>query len=1043
MAPLLPPVEGRVENLLFRFVSVPPASQPAPTKPQKECIPIPSPGLQRIERDVSGQSDALPPSPLSPVGVLRSSSSPLRRPDHQQPLRSLRPQLRRPDDRFPQRAQVSVTHTHTVDAYAVTADAPAVPPVPPRCPAAGTPVVPLIPLVRPLGAWLQLPSPSRWVLRTIRLGYEIQFNRHTPKFAGIRFTTVKASVAHVLLAEVEVLLAKDAIEPIPLTEMRSGFYSPYFIVPKKGGGLRPILDLRVLNKSLQKRSFRMITPKQIFSAIRPQDWFAAIDLKDAYFHVSILPRHRPFLRFAFEGRAYQYKVLPFGLSLSPRVFTKVVEAALKPLRESGVRILAYLDDWLIIAHSRRTLCEHRDLTLQHLARLGLRVNWEKSKLCPTQRISFLGMELDSIDLSARLTEERVQSILTCLGSFRGKNAVPLKQFQRLLGRMAAAAAVTPLGLLHMRPLQRWLHDRVPRRAWRAGIHRVTITPACRLTFPPWSDPAFLRAGVSMRQVSRHAFVHTDASDTGWGATYDELTASGVWTAPQLHWHINCRELWAVYLGLVRFATELRGKDVLVRSDNTATVAYINRQGGLRSRHLSHLARHLLLWSQKHLRSLRAIYIPGSLNTAADALSRAARPGEWRLHPQTVQLIWRKFGRAQIDLFASPDNTHCRLFYSLTEGSLGVDALAHSWPRGMRKYAFPPVSLSDLPQAVSNTIDAARAPSTRRAYALKWNLFVTWCSSQREDPRECPINIVLLYLQHRLDGRLSPSTIKVDIAAISAHHSLINGRSVGQHDLVIRFLRGARRLNPSRPPSIPPWDLSMVLKALQSPPFEPLQSASLKLLSMKALTLLALASVKRIGDLHAFSVDDSCLQFGPSVSSVTLRPRPGYVPKVPTTPFRDQVVSLQALPLEQANPTEALLCPVRALRFYVDRTQSFRTSDQLFVCYGGQQKGKAVTKQRMSHWIVDTIALAYNLQGIPCPFNLRAHSTRSVASSWALARGSSLTDICRAAGWATPNTFIRFYNVRIEPVSSRVLSSPGRTRRADSQVGLQPPTEAPN
>ncbi len=154
----------------------------------------------------------------------------------------------------------------------------------------------------------------------------------------------------------------------------------------------------------------------------------------------------------------------------------------------------------------------------------------------------------------------------------------------------------------------------------------------------------------------------------------------------------------------------------------------------------------------------------------------------------------------------------------------------------------------------------------------------------------------------------------------------------------------------------------------------------------------------------------------------LSPRPGYVPKVPTTPFRDQVVSLQALPLEEADPALALLCPVRALRLYTDRTQSLRTSDQLFVCYGGQQKGKAVSKQRMAHWIVDAIALAYQAQGVPCPLRLRAHSTRGVASSWALARGASLTDICRAAGWATPNTFARFYSLRVEPVSSRVLTS---------------------
>ncbi len=707
------------------------------------------------------------------------------------------------------------------------------------------------------------------------------------------------------------------------------------------------------------------------------------------------------------------------------------------------------------------------------------------------------MELDSVSQTVRLTQERAQSVLNCLNTFKNRTAAPLKQFQRLLGHMAAAAVVTPLGLLHMRPLQHWLHGRVPRWAWQSGTLRVQVTPACRQTFTPWSDLSFLRAGVPLEQVSKHAVVYTDASAKGWGATFNGHAVLGVWTGPQLHWHINCLELLAVHLALNRLKRRLRGEHVLVRTDNSATVAYINRQGGLRSRRMSQLARHLLLWSRKHLRSLRAIHIPGLLNRTADELSRAALPGEWRLHPQTVQLIWRRFGLAQVDLFASLETSHCQLFYSLTDGTLGTDALAHSWPRGLRKYAFPPVSLlaqtlckvreeeeqillayqdlvpradaprdspsladsseegstdsetghlmapasrpletsclvprrdaevlSDLPQEVVNTITLARAPSTRHAYALKWNLFVEWCSSHTEDPRRCPIRVVLSFLQQELERRLSPSTLKVYVAAIAANHDPGEGKSVGKHDWVVRFLRGARRLNPPRPPSIPSWDLSLVLRALQQGPFEPLQTVEPKFLSMKTLLLLALASIKRVGDLHAFSVDDSCLQFGPADSQIILRPRPGYVPKVPTTPFRDQVVSLQALPPEEADPALALLCPVRALRHYVDRTQSFRTSDQLFVCHGGRQKGNAVSKQRMAHWIVDAITLAYQAQGVPCPFRLRAHSTRSVASSWALARGASLTDICRAVGWATPNTFARFYSLRVEPVSSCVLTSNG-------------------
>ncbi len=163
--------------------------------------------------------------------------------------------------------------------------------------------------------------------------------------------------------------------------------------------------------------------------------------------------------------------------------------------------------------------------------------------------------------------------------------------------------------------------------------------------------------------------------------------------PQLLWHINCLDLWAVHLALRQFRPLLLGKHVLVRTDNTAAVSYINWLGGIRSHRMSQLARHLLLWSHTQFKSLRADHIPGKLNRAADALSRQLTfPGEWRLHPETIRLIWSQFGEAQVDLFASPESSHCQLYFSLTKGPLGTDALAHSWPQALRKYAFPPVSL---------------------------------------------------------------------------------------------------------------------------------------------------------------------------------------------------------------------------------------------------------------------------------------------------------------------------------------------------------------
>ncbi len=185
----------------------------------------------------------------------------------------------------------------------------------------------------------------------VRRGYTLQFARRPPRFRGVLATTVRREDAQVLRTEVMNLLEKEAIEIVPPAQSESGFYSRYFLIPKKDGGLRPILSLRLLNHALMKRLFRIITLKQILAQICPGDWFMLLDLKDTYFHIQVAPHHRRFLRFAFEGVAYQYKVLPFGLSLASRSFTCCIDMALSPLRQMGICKINYLDDWLILAQS--------------------------------------------------------------------------------------------------------------------------------------------------------------------------------------------------------------------------------------------------------------------------------------------------------------------------------------------------------------------------------------------------------------------------------------------------------------------------------------------------------------------------------------------------------------------------------------------------------------------------------------------------------------------------------------------------------------------
>ncbi|XP_061094957.1 uncharacterized protein LOC133126631 [Conger conger] len=468
--------------------------------------------------------------------------------------------------------------------------------------------------------------------------------------------------------------------------------------------------------------------------------------------------------------------------------------------------------------------------------------------------------------------------------------------------------------------------------------------------------------------------------------------------------------------------------VLIRSDNKATVAYVNRQGGTKCPHLHRLAVRIWTWAYPRVRSLRALYVPGQLNCGADLLSRGGpSPLEWCLHPLVVAEAQTVDGRC------SPAADRRPVATSPAPGppvSGGGDHFS-SPPKQAAPHGLAPVRSRlvnmGLSKAAVNTIQHARAISTTMAYKGRWEAFETWCLERSQDPLVCPVSVVLNFVQSLLDKGLSLSTIRGYVFAISACHTGYSGSTVAAHPLVKRFIQGVRRLKPVAPPRVPQWDLTVVLKALCSPPFEPLESVEWRALSLKVALLTALVSAKRVSDLCALSVHPDCLSFSGS-DRVVLRPNPAFTPKVITTSFRSRVLDLVAFkPPPHDDEEDAMLhklCPVRALSIYVRRSQPIRQADQLFVCYGAAAKGKPVTAQRFSHWLTDAINWAYECMGLPPLSEVRAHSTRSMAASRALFKGVSVQDICTAASWSSPCAFVRFYllDASTPSVAHAVLSS---------------------
>lgn len=536
-------------------------------------------------------------------------------------------------------------------------------------------------------AWRKV-TQDPWVLNAVQ-GVEIPFTS-TP-YQTIEPREYKMAHAQKQLMDQELKLLRDKGVIQVSAEEEGQFISNIFSRPKPNNRIRIIFDLNELNDFVEYQKFKMTSLKTAYSLLSPGAFMASIDLRDAYYSVSITKEHRKYLKFRWDNTLYQFNALPNGLACAPRFFTKIMIPVFAHVRAQAGNCFQYIDDSFIIDQTWQG-CKDTVTTLHNtLGELGFFVHEEKSVTCPTTEITFLGFRINSINMSVTPTEEKREKMVKVGSQLLQKEWHKLRAVAGFVGLANSYSESSQYGGNHIKEIEMdlikalavnrgnfeafmWLHN--------SSKHNIN-----------WWLSSIGSLAKDLRVRNPDDTMYTDASNQGWGAVMNGKKANGRWTEIQARDHINVLELRAVMFGLESLYTSER-RVIKIMTDNATTVAYINRQGGVKSKECQRQAKRIWLWAEKTQNWIIAAHIPGKQNVIADLCSRQFKDNtEWQLSESIFEQCCNLWGTPTIDLFAAFNNTKTVRYAAWLPdpGAEIIDAFSIVWNHKLI-YCFPPFAL---------------------------------------------------------------------------------------------------------------------------------------------------------------------------------------------------------------------------------------------------------------------------------------------------------------------------------------------------------------
>jgi hypothetical protein len=443
----------------------------------------------------------------------------------------------------------------------------------------------------------------------------------------------------------------------------------------------------------------------VVSSVQAEDDLVTLDLKNGFFHVKIDPCYRDYLGFQFQNTYYRWTVCPFGLNCSPFYFNKVLSPVTAFLRSQGIRLVLYVDDFLIAA-KHNCIIDHRDFVIQTLEELGFLINYDKCVLNPSNRAEFIGYSIcsDGPDGSPWFytLHTKIRKLKNDITRSLAKGYIYARVLAKICGQAIAMSKAIVPGKLKLRALYGLLSKK---RSWS---DRLFIDPDARDQLIWWLRHVDEWNGAPLLINPPSVQVWTDASSYGWGCVCNGIEACGAWDEFVQVEHINYKELLTILYSLICLKDYLKDKTVRFLCDNVTAVSYVNNLGGPIAR-LCALAESIWAQALSLNIQIQVLHVPGKNNQEADRLSRLCHQYEWQLHPMLFKLLENLWGPHSIDRFASMNTALLPRYNSryLDPCSQGVDALSQQDWAINNNYVNPPFRL--LNRVVDVLID-------QRAYA---------------------------------------------------------------------------------------------------------------------------------------------------------------------------------------------------------------------------------------------------------------------------------------------------------------------------------------